>query len=140
MTRAEVQRNSELYSRLFGLRETMDAAGIALNEARRFAIQDPDPSHLSPVQLDRQIDLTLEVLLEYALIGRVENNLASRYPDFTPSLTRDDVYGILHATTNVDDQKAINALIERIDQMERELGTQSSISESNQKATESGRQ
>jgi hypothetical protein len=140
MQRAEVQRNSELYSRLFGLRETMDAAGKALNEARRFAIQDPDPSHLSPAQLDRQIDLTMEVLLQYALIGRVENNLASRYPDFTPSLTRDDVYGILHATTNADDQKAINALIERIDQMERELGTPSSIGESNQTATESGRQ
>jgi hypothetical protein len=118
MPRAEVQRNSELYSRLFGLRETMDAAGIALNAARRFAIQDPDPSHLSPAQLDRQIDLTMEVLLQYALIGRVENNLASRYPDFTPSLTRDDVYGILHATTNADDQKAINALVERVDKME----------------------
>jgi hypothetical protein len=142
MPRAEVQRNSELYSRLFGLRETMDAAGIALNEARRFAIQDPDPSHLSPAQLDRQIDLTMEVLLQYAQIGRAENNLARRYPDFTPSLTRDDVYGILHATTNADDQKAINALIERIDQMERELGTNtlSSVGESNQTATESGTQ
>jgi hypothetical protein len=130
MPRAEVQHNSELYSRLFGLRETMDAAGITLNEARRFAIQDPDPGHLSPAQLDRQIDLTMEVLLQYALIGRVENNLASRYPDFTPSLTRADVYGILHATTNADDQKAINALIERVDQMERELVTPSSIGES----------
>jgi hypothetical protein len=140
MPRTEVQRNSELYSRLFGLRETMDAAGIALNEARRFAIQDPDPSHLSPAQLDRQIDLTMEVLLQYAVIGRVENNLASRYPDFTPALTRDDVYGILHATTNADDQKAINALIERVDQIERELGTPSSIGKSNQKTTESGRQ
>jgi hypothetical protein len=140
MPRAEVQRNSELYSRLFGLRETMDAAGIALNEARRFAIQDPDPSHLSPAQLDRQIDLTIEVLLQYALIGRAENNLASRYPDFTPPLTRDDVYGILHATTYPDDQKAINALMERIDQMERELRTRPSIGESNQTATESGKQ
>jgi hypothetical protein len=69
----------------------------------------------------------MEVLLQYALAGRVENNLARRYPDFTPSLTRDDVYGILHATTNADDQKAINALIEREDQMEREPGTPSSI-------------
>jgi len=140
MPRAEVQRNSELYSRLFGLRETMNAAGVALNEARRFAIQDPDPSHLSPTQIDRQIDLTIEVLLQYALIGRAENNLASRYPDFTPSLTRDDVYGILHATTNVDDQKAINALMERIDQMERELRTRPSTGKSNQTATESGKQ
>ena len=139
MPRAEVQRNSELYSRLFGLRETMDAAGAALNEARRFAILDPDPSHLSSAQLARQLDLTMEVLLQYALVGRVENNLAHRYPDFTPSLTRDDVYGILHATTNGDDQKAINALIERIDQMEREPGTASSVGES-QTATEPGRQ
>jgi hypothetical protein len=140
MPRAEVQRNSQLYSRLFGLGEALDAAGIALNEARRFAIQDPDPSHLSPAQLDRQIDLTTEVLLQYAMIGRAENNLARRYPDFTPSLTRDDVYGILHATTNVDDQKAINALIERIDQVEREPGTPSSIGESDPTATKSGRQ
>jgi hypothetical protein len=140
MPRAEVQRNSQLYSRLFGLGETLDAAGIALNEARRFAIQDPDPSHLSPAQLDRQIELTMEVLLQYALIGRAENNLARRYPDFTPTLTRDDVYGILHATTNADDQKVISALIERIDQMEREPGTPSSVGESNQTAIESGRQ
>jgi len=134
MPRAEVQRNSELYSRLFGLRETMDAAGIALNEARRFAIQDPDPSHLSPAQIDRQIDLTMEVLLQYALVARVENNLARRYPDFTPSLTRDDVYGILHATTDAEDQKAINALMEREDQMEREPESASSIGESTQTA------
>jgi hypothetical protein len=66
--------------------------------------------------------------------------LMRRYSDFTPSLTRDDVYGILHATTNADDQKAINALIEREDQMERERGTPSSIGESNRTATESGRQ
>jgi len=140
MPRAEVQRDSELYSRLLGLREAMGAAVTALNDARRFAIQDPDPAHLSPAQLDRQIDLTMEVLLQYALVGRIENNLAGRYPDFTPSLTRDDVYGILHATTNADDQKAINALIEREDQMEREPGTPSSIGKSNQTETESGRQ
>jgi|ERR1700722_18090324 hypothetical protein len=105
-------------------------------------LQFRTPTHLifTPAQLDRQIDLTMEVLLQYALIGRVENNLASRYPDFTPSLTRDDVYGILHATTNADDQKAINALIERVDKMERELGASSSIGESHQTATESGRQ
>jgi len=69
-----------------------------------------------------------------------EADPAKGYPDFSPSLTRDDVYGILHATTNVDDQKAINALIEREDQMEREPGTPSSIGESNQTETESGRQ
>jgi hypothetical protein len=51
--------------------------------------------------------------LQYSLVGRVENNVAGRYPDFTPSLTRDDVYGIVDADTNASAQKAINALIER---------------------------
>jgi hypothetical protein len=139
MPRAEVQRDAELYSRLLTLSESMDAAQTALNEARRFAIQDPDPSHLSPAQLDRQIDLTMEVLLQYSLVGRIENNLAGRYPDFTPSLTRDDVYGILHANTNADDQKAINALIERRDQMEKEPGSASSNGMPNRASTDSAR-
>jgi hypothetical protein len=122
MPRGEVQRDADLYGRLTGLSESMEASQAALNAARRFAIQDPDPSHLSIAQLDRQIDLTMEVLLQYALIGRAENNLVRRYPDFTPSLTRDDVYGILHATTNADDQKALNALIERRERLENDLG------------------
>ena len=58
----------------------------ALNQARRFAIQDPDPTHLPSVQLDRQIDLTLEVLLQYTLVARAQNNPSGRFPDFKPSL------------------------------------------------------
>lgn len=122
MPRGEVQRNAELYGRLQGLAERIDAAQKALNEARRFAIQDPDPSHLSAAQLDRQIDLTMEVLLQYALIGRSASNIGRRYSDFAPALTREDVYGILHATTDADDQREISALIERIERMDLELG------------------
>jgi hypothetical protein len=121
MPRSEVQRDADLYARLTALGQSMAAAQSALNEARRFAIQDPDPSHLSPAQLDRQIDLTMEVLLQYAVVGRVENNLARSFPDFTPALTREDVYQILHAATNAEDQKALNALLDRRDRMENDL-------------------
>lgn len=122
MPRAEVARNTELYGRLQGLDEAVEAAQVALNQARRFAIQDPDPSHLAPAQLDRQVDLTMEVLLQYALVGRSAANLGRSYRDFTPSLTRDDVYGILHATTDPADQKAIDELLERGHQRERDMG------------------
>jgi hypothetical protein len=122
MPRGEVQRNADLYGSLNFLRDRLDAADAALNQARRFGIQDPDPSHLSSAQLDRQVDLTMEVLLQYALVGRSAKNIGSHYPDFTPSLTRDDVYGILNATTNLEDQKAIDALLERGERVERELG------------------
>jgi hypothetical protein len=122
MPREEVQRDADIYRGLTALGKRLDAAETALNEARRFAIHDPDPSRLSAAQLDRQIDLTMEVLLQYALVGRTAKNIGSAYPDFTPSLTRDDVYGILNAETNADDQKAIDALVERGGRLERKLG------------------
>jgi hypothetical protein len=62
MPRAEVQRDAELYRRLHDASATHDDAQRALNQARRLAIQDPDPSHLSIAQLERQIDLTMDVL------------------------------------------------------------------------------
>jgi primosomal protein N'' len=118
MPRAEVKRVADLYKRLRDAGATIDDAQRALNQARKFAIQDPDPSHLSSAPLERQIDLTEDVLLQYALIARAQNNLAARFSDFRPSLGRDDAYGILHATTDPDDQKAISALYERIERME----------------------
>ena len=122
MPRAEVARATELYGRLQGLDEAIESAQVALNQARRFAILDPDPSRLSAVQLDHQVDLTMEVLLQYALVGRAAANLGRSYPEFTPTLTRDDVYGILHASTDPDDQKAIDELGERARRREQELG------------------
>ena len=116
----EVQRTDELYRRLTNFSDRVVASQQALNIARRFAILDPDPSHLTPAELDREIDLTLDVLLQFALIGRVENNIASRFSDFHPALGRKDVYGVLNASTDPDDQRAIEALQERIDRAVRE--------------------
>jgi hypothetical protein len=119
MPRGEVTDDDELYLRLQQLGQRLESAQEGLNAARRFSIVDPDPSHLSAAQIERQIDLTSEVLLRYALVGRSQKNLASRYQDFTPSLSRDDVYGILHATTDPDDQAALNALDQRLSTFEK---------------------
>jgi hypothetical protein len=131
MARAEVQRDAELYRRLHDASDRIDDAQRAINQARRFAIQDPDPSHLSIAQLERQIDLTVEVLLQYARLAGTQNNINARFPDFRPSLGRDDVYGILHATTDPDDQKAISTLIKRIDRLEADDGAASTAGASN---------
>ena len=130
MPRAEAQRNAELYRGLQNLSERISDAQVALNQARRFAIQDPDPSHLSTEQLDRQIDLTLEVLLRYALVARAQNNLNARFPDFQPSLGRADAYAILHATTDPEDQAAISAFGDRIRRVEADVGGAAAVGES----------
>lgn len=121
----EVTRDDELYGGLQALNKRIDAEQVALNNARRFSIVDPDAYHLSPAQIERQIDLTTEVLLQFALAGRTQKNLAGHYPDFAHSLTRDDVYGILHATTDPVDQAAIDALGERLRRFEQEQGVDS---------------
>lgn len=125
MPRDEVARYDGLYLYLEALNQKIRAAQLALNNARRFSIVDPDPSHLTLMQIDRQIDLTAEVLLQYALVGRAGKNLNAYAPDFAHTLTRDDVYGILHATTNSEDQAAIDALGERLSRYELEQGAES---------------
>ncbi len=126
MTRAEVMRDDKLYGGLQALGRRIDNAQLALNNARRFAIVDPDPPHLSLAQRDRQIDLTAEVLLQYALVARNDKNLGSEFAEFKHATTRDDVYGILQATTGTRDQAAIDALGERIRRFEEGLGVESS--------------
>ena len=128
MPRGEVTGDDELYLRLQQLSQRLESAQEALNAARRFSILDPDPSHLSAAQVERQIDLTSEVLLQYALAGRSQKNLASRYQDFTHSLSRDDVYGILQATTDPKDQAALNALEQRLSTFEEKQQRESVFS------------
>jgi hypothetical protein len=125
MPHTEVKQDAELYTRLQAPNERFQAQFLALNEARRFAISDPDPSHFSPAQVERQGDLTSEVLLQYALAARLQNNLAAYYADCTPSPTRDDVYRILHATTDPGDQQAISTLNERVPRFEQQQGVDS---------------
>ena len=124
MPREEVTQDDVLYGYLESLNMRVAAAQMALNDARKFSIVDPDPTHLSPAQVERQIDLTADVLLQYALVGRTGKNLSANAADFDHPLKRDDVYGILHATTDPADQAAIDALGERIDRFEREQGVE----------------
>jgi hypothetical protein len=65
--------------------ETWDA----INDAARFDLLDPDPTHLSPQQLDRVIQLTLTALAKHVLFGYSFGLYAHRYPNSPHTITWD---------------------------------------------------
>ena len=85
MPAAEARRNSQLYDRIERLNQNIRDARAAATACYRFSIVDPDPTHLSPEQLDRQIDLVSEALYKYRVMANTQSNFHREFPDFTPA-------------------------------------------------------
>jgi hypothetical protein len=93
----EANSDQELYQYLQTLTDQGNAAWNAINDARRFAFVDPDPTHLSPQQLGETIQLTeiaiekhMQVAFSFALI-------VSGFPDLSTSLTYHEALTYLHS-------------------------------------------
>jgi hypothetical protein len=97
MPPTEVRSNSSLYAYLQGIADAMSADRASIYNAARFAIVDPDPSHLTPTQLDREIDLTAQALQDYSVTANNQYNLNTHFPDFSPAPTRAEVLAIRNA-------------------------------------------
>jgi hypothetical protein len=83
----EANRHAELYNLL----DVMSQQGLdnwnALNDAHRFDLLDPDPTHLSPPQLDHVIDLVDVALEKHIQIGYSFGRLANEFPDMPHIIT-----------------------------------------------------
>lgn len=89
MPQEEATREASLYTHLQDLESSNQTWQILLS-AHQFAISDPDPSHLSPAQVESEIEL-----LQKAFAGEFDQavklyNLARIAPDFPACMTRDD--------------------------------------------------
>ena len=110
MPQSEARKNSQLYDRLNSLNQAIRDAQAAVAECIRFRIVDPDPAHLSPEQLDHQIDLISRALFAYRNIAFIMVNTRENIPDFTPSPSRSDLSAITHAETqSADDRRDTEA-------------------------------
>jgi hypothetical protein len=110
MPQSEARKNSQLYARLNSLNQAIHDAHDAVDECQRFRIVDPDPAHLSPEQLDRQIDLISRALFAYRNIAFIMVNTHENIPDLTPSPSRADLSAITHAETqSADDRRDAEA-------------------------------
>jgi hypothetical protein len=125
MPRAEVLRQSELYSRLYLLNQSHQDLNAAKDETTTLSIQEPDTAKLSPAQSDRQIYFTAIMLRREAVVAKLMLTVNSRYPDFGPSPSAADIHDILHDPTDSDADKEAAALLDRIFHFERQQRAES---------------
>lgn len=96
IAQAEVRRNSELYRRLRICTDSYAAFRVANTEARAYTVDDADLSHLTPVQIEEQIQLTRILLNRLYRYGSDLRNLSIAFPDFVPAPSVEEIGNIVH--------------------------------------------
>ena len=98
MPAAEVRDWSNFYMHIEKIHDSNQAYWQALNDARQYAFRDPDPSHLTPAQIDQVLDGTaraLKMLYEQAV---TMTNVNDNFPGFF-AFSGDDANAIAHVAT-----------------------------------------
>src|SRR5882757_2652559 len=98
----EANSDQLLYQFLQTTTEQGMATWNAVNDARRFSLLDPDPTHLSPQQLAQTIELTAIAIEKHLQVGFTLALIDSRFPNLPPSLTYDDVRTYLRSSYQED--------------------------------------
>jgi hypothetical protein len=111
----EVQHDDQLYRLLAGLTANMAAKEEAFYETTKVAIESPDPSQMSPEQIDREIQGYSNVLSLYGRGAIDQRVLSSHYPDFKPTTTYEDEQRALRiGGGSEDDIRKMNKMQERL--------------------------
>jgi hypothetical protein len=97
LPREEIEGNSSLYSILKRVNDIQFEAARAIEEAERYDLSDADPSHLSPAQIETEIQLTQAALTMVYLRGALLRNLQAAFPDFPATLTAKELKQMRHA-------------------------------------------
>jgi hypothetical protein len=97
LPREEIEANSSLYSIFKKVNDVQFESARTLEEAERYDLADADPSHLSPAQIDTEIQLTQAALTMAYLRGALLRNLQQAFPDFPATLTSKELQQIRHA-------------------------------------------
>lgn len=106
MSHAELLNMTELYGRTNGADDSGHLFIVKARGAGIFAVREPDPSKLSPEQIDHEIDLLTDALYELWVDGTVLINLSERYPDFS-SPTRAEIEAMRRLPSPPEDVKEV---------------------------------
>jgi hypothetical protein len=99
MPQSEVRRNAELYRRLNICTESFAAFRAANTEARAYTVDDPDLSHLAPVQIEEQIRLTRILLNRLYRYGSDLRNLSISNTDFSAAPSIEEIGSLVHESS-----------------------------------------
>ena len=94
MPDVEVRRYVSFYGRLDRLGDLNGVLSDLRNEATKISIQEPDPSKLTPAQIDAQIERTTDLIMATRKAGNAQRVAAIEFPELTPSPTGEDIAAI----------------------------------------------
>jgi hypothetical protein len=98
MPQDEVRRTARLYKDLASVEAAANEWLRAIRDARRYTVQNSDPTSLTPAQIVSEIELTKTDLAVMYRYGSDMRNLSSDFPDFTPAPTTEELHKIVHET------------------------------------------
>jgi hypothetical protein len=100
----EGNANQEYYAIMTTMNDQSLQAWNAINKAHSFDLLDPDPTHLSPAQLDNVIQLTLSALNEHVIFGYSFGRFAVEYPNHPHTITWGTIETLRPMPSNLDPQ------------------------------------
>jgi hypothetical protein len=116
----EVQRYTDIYNRLALIREDALAERNAFETTRGFLLRDPDPTHLTPAELDKAVvDITDQLVLHLRTAGE-QTRMSRRHPEFSSPPSPEDLRVFLDlniSPENLAFQKASDRELKEIDDM-----------------------
>ena len=93
MPRNEVLENERFYDAMHGLDATDNDLWNVFNDATRYRLTDPDVTHLSPAQLDVELDRVQNMIGANYKVGLCLKEINRTYPDF-PTPTEEEVFAL----------------------------------------------
>ncbi|MBW4040409.1 MAG: hypothetical protein HIU91_16435 [Acidobacteria bacterium] len=100
----EANRDQQYYELMSGLGQESLSVWKAIRAARTFELLDPDPTHLSPVELDQVTELTLSALESHLTYGDGLGLYAHEFPAEPHTITWDTVTALNLPTWERDPQ------------------------------------
>jgi len=70
----------------------------ALADAISYGFVDSDPTHLTPAQVNDELERTKRVFSKHIRLGFLMQNLAEEFPEFTPAPSNEELEKLLHLT------------------------------------------
>jgi hypothetical protein len=104
MPHATADDYQEFYRIMSTMSEQSLQAWNAINDAHRFDLLDPDPTHLTPPQLDEVIQLTLIALQKHVQFGYTFGRFANEFPQRPHTITWDTIEALRPTPSEADPQ------------------------------------
>jgi hypothetical protein len=109
MPQSEAEQDAQLYRLVEETGALAGNAAAGTTRASRYGFVDPNPSHMSSIQVAEEINLITEALGSNYVWGVFMNNFHAAFPDFKPAPTRDELRLLIGHLRSEADRKKLAA-------------------------------